>query len=423
MLIIANAKIHTLDPKQPVANALAVRIGPEHSGRIVALGDPESLKSQFNNAKVEDLSGKVVLPGLTDAHVHMRQFSLGLQDINCDTATLEECLQRVADRARNAKPRTWIKGHGWRQNDWQEGFGTASMLDRVVPNNPVYLTAASMHAGWVNSAGLKTAGINAQTDDPPNGRIQRYENGQPTGILFEEAMELAAQAIPQGSTKEDMQAISSAQEYLWTLGLTGIHDFDRERSFRALQTLRERGELKLRVLKHIPVESLDHAIEVGLRSGFGDDLLRIGAIKVFADGALGPRTAAMIKPYDGEPENRGMLFVDSEQLLKWGQEAAVGGLNMAVHAIGDRANHEVLKAFEQIRSFERENGLPQRRHRIEHVQVLHPDDRKRLGELQIVASMQPIHATSDMTAADKYWGGRSTYGFAWRTQLNAGAIL
>jgi len=423
MLILTNAKIHTLDPKQPVARGLAIQPGPENSGRIVAVGDPETLKLQFSNTRVEDLGGKIVLPGLIDAHVHMRQFSLGLQDINCDTATLSECLQRVAERARNVKPGTWIKGHGWRQNDWAEGFGTASMLDAVAPNYPVYLTAASMHAAWANYAALKAAGIDAHTDDPPNGRIKRDESGQPTGILFEEAMELVSRAIPQSTADEDVRAIHSAQEYLWTLGLTGIHDFDRERSFAALQTLRERGELKLRVLKHIPVESLDHAVEVGLRSGFGDDLLRIGAIKVFADGALGPRTAAMIEPYDGEPENRGMLFMDSEQLSEWGQKAAIGGLNMAVHAIGDRANHEVLNAFENLRAFELENALPHRRHRIEHVQVLHPDDVYRLAELQIVASMQPIHATSDMMAAEKYWGERSKYGYGWRTQLDGGAIL
>jgi len=423
MLILSNAKIHTLDPKKPIASAMVIDSAPDNMGQVLALGSLDNLKEQFSSAKVEDLRGSIVLPGLTDAHVHFRQYSLGLQQINCDTSTRAECLERVRARALRLAPGVWIRGHGWRQNDWQEGFGTAAMLDEVAPKNPVCLTAASLHAGWANSAALKAANITTGTDDPINGEIQRDAHGQPTGILFEAAMEMVARVVPQSSAEEDVGAMRAAQEHLWSLGLTGLHDFDRARSFTALQTLRERGELKLRVLKHIPVESLEQALAIGLRSGFGDEMLRIGAIKVFADGALGPRTAAMFEPYNGEPQNRGMLFIDSEELLEKAQQAAIGGLNMAVHAIGDRANHEVLNAFEQLRDFEREKNVPARRHRIEHVQVLHPNDLQRLGQLGLVASMQPIHATSDMLAAENYWAERSKYAYGWRTQLEAGAVL
>lgn len=423
MLILSNARIHTLDSQQPTASALAIQTGSDHSGRIIAVGDLASLQTEFPKAQVEDLNGRVVLPGLTDAHIHLRQYALGLQQIDCNTATRAECIQRVAERAANTPPGVWIRGHGWRQNDWPEGFGSAAMLDAVAPNNPVYLTAASLHACWVNTAALKTAGINADAVDPPNGTIGRNASGKPSGILLEEAIGLVADVMPQTTAEEDVQAMRSAQQDLWSVGLTGVHDFDRERSFRALQTLRERGELKLRVLKNLPVELLDHILAIRLRSGFGDDLLRIGNIKVFADGALGPRTAAMIEPYEGEPENRGMLFLDSEGLLEAAQKAALGSFAMTVHAIGDRANHEVLNAYEQLRMFEREQHLPKRRHRIEHVQVLHPDDMSRLGQLGIVASMQPIHATSDMHAADKYWGDRSQFSYSWRSQLDAGAVL
>jgi predicted amidohydrolase YtcJ len=280
-----------------------------------------------------------------------------------------------------------------------------------------------LHAGWANSAALRAAGITAATVDPPNGQIQRDEHGQPTGILFEEAQGLVEDAIPHPSAEEDIAAIQTAQARLWSFGLTGVHDFDRLRSFAALQSLHGRGQLKLRVHKNLPVEVLEHAIGIGLRSGLGDDLLRIGGIKVFADGALGPRTAAMVEPYAGEPNNRGMLFLDAEQLFEHAQNAARGGLKMTVHAIGDRANHEVLNAYEQLRNFERSAGLPALRHRIEHVQILHPDDLQRLGKLHIIASMQPIHATSDMQAADEYWGERSQYAYSWRTQLEAGSVL
>ena len=423
MLILHNARIHTFDPRQPQAGAIAIQLAPESGGHVVAVGDLHPLQQEFPGAQLEDLQRRVVLPGLIDAHVHFRQYALGLHSLDCDTATLAECLERVRAAAIATQAGAWLRGHGWRQNAWAQGFGDAAMLDTVAPLNPVYLSASSMHAAWANSAALKAAGISAQTSDPPNGRIQRDTTGQATGILFEAAMQLVAEVIPHSTLEEDATAMLAAQSKLWSFGLTGVHDFDRARSFRALQTLRERGQLQLRVLKNVPVESLDQVIGIGLRGGFGDDLLRLGAVKVFADGALGPRTAAMFEPYEGEPENRGMLFVDSEQLLEWGQQAAQGGLGLAVHAIGDRAVHEVLNAFEQLRAFERQQGLPARPHRIEHVQLQHPDDLGRLGQLGLVASMQPLHATSDMLAAEKYWGARTQYAYAWKAQLEAGAVL
>jgi predicted amidohydrolase YtcJ len=191
----------------------------------------------------------------------------------------------------------------------------------------------------------------------------------------------------------------------------------------ALQSLHSQGKLKLRVNKNIPVESVDHAYELGLRTGFGDDWLWIGSVKAFMDGALGPRTAAMFQPYVNESQNLGMLNMDGEELFEQARRAADVGLGMTVHAIGDRANHEVLDAFEQLRAYENEKGLPHRRHRIEHVQVIHPDDAARLAQLNVIASMQPIHATSDMLMADRYWGERAALAYAWRTQLDHGAIL
>jgi predicted amidohydrolase YtcJ len=185
-----------------------------------------------------------------------------------------------------------------------------------------------------------------------------------------------------------VDAIEAAQRSCGSSG-TGVHDFDRRDCFMALQQLHSENRLKLQVIKNIPVELLDHAHDLGLRTGFGDDWLRIGSVKAFMDGALGPRTAAMFQPYDGEPDNRGMLNYDSEQLLELGRRAANVGLGMAVHAIGDKANHEALDAYEHLRAYERDRNLPQLRHRIEHVQLLHPDDVRRLAQLNVVASMQP----------------------------------
>jgi predicted amidohydrolase YtcJ len=418
MKLLHNAHIFTQDPSQPNASAIVI-----NRQQIVAIGGAADLLSQFPNVEKEDMGERFILPGLTDAHLHLQHYSLSLQKIDCETNTKEECLRRVEGRVKHAKPGDWILGHGWNQNVWGN-WPLASELDAIAPNNPIYLTAKSLHAAWANSPALKLANISAQTPDPHNGQIQRNAEGNATGILLETAMELVGNVIPATTNEALTNAMENAQPILWMMGLTGVHDFDRRESFIALQRLRAEGKLKLRVLKNIPVELLDQAFELGLRAGFGDDWLRIGSVKVFMDGALGPHTAAMFQPYIGEDNNRGILNMDSEELFEHGRKAAQVGLGMTVHAIGDRANHEVLNAYEQLRAYEHENHLPRLRHRIEHVQVIHPEDVPRLGRMNIIASMQPIHATSDMLMADRFWGlERTRLAYAMKTQLDFGAHL
>ncbi|GAB4540286.1 MAG: amidohydrolase [Anaerolineales bacterium] len=414
MKLLYNANVYTLDTKTPCAAALLLA-----GGRILAVGEKTRLES-LAHGKVEkiDMRGKTILPGLTDAHLHLEYYALSLQKINCETTTKAECLRRVAERAQRAKPGEWILGHGWNQNEWSDSnqLPSAADLDSVSPNNPVYLTAKSLHAGWVNSAALNLAGINAQTPNPKDGVIQN-------GALLESAMTLVERILPAPTLDQSIAAVERAQQALWKMGLTGVHDFDRRNSFMALQQLRAQGKLKLRVNKNIPLESLDAAHALGLQTGFGDDMLWVGSVKGFMDGALGPHTAAMFEPYNDEPGNVGILSMDGEELFEHARKAADVGLSMTVHAIGDRANHEVLNAYEHLRQYEIENGLPHLRHRIEHVQILHPQDAARLAKLNIIASMQPIHAPSDRYAADHYWGERSALAYAWRTQLESGATL
>jgi predicted amidohydrolase YtcJ len=418
MKLLYNAYIYTQDPAHPTESAIVIE-----RDRIVAVGEANNLLPQYPDAEKENMDGRVILPGLTDAHLHLKSYALSLQKVDCETDTKEECLRRVEERAKNAKPGEWILGHGWNQNIWGN-WPITSELDVIAPNNTIYLTAKSLHAAWANTAALKLANITSQTADPQNGQIQRDGKGNATGILLETAMELVSNVIPEPSINEIADAMEKAQSILWQMGLTGLHDFDRRDSFMALQRLHAQGKLKLRVLKNIPVELLDQAYELGLGAGFGDDWLRIGSVKVFMDGALGPHTAAMFQPYIGEENNRGILNMDGEELFEHGRKAAQVGLGLTVHAIGDRANHEVLDAYEQLRNYEKENNLPALRHRIEHVQVIHPDDAARLGKMNIIASMQPIHATSDMLMADAFWGPwRSRLAYAWRTQLDYGARL
>jgi predicted amidohydrolase YtcJ len=419
MKLLYNANIRTLDSTNPRASAILIA-----GGRIIAIGDKSKLES-LAHGKVDkqDMKGATILPGLTDAHIHIQHYALGLSKVDCETKTKEECLRRVGERAKTLKPGEWVLGHGWQQNDWDGNFPTAEELDAVSPHNPVYLTAKSLHAAWANTSALKLAGITDSTPDPKDGAIQRDAHGHATGILLETAMGLVSRVVPESSIPEIAEAIEKAQPILWRMGITGIHDFDRRESFMALQLLRAQNKLRLRVCKNIPVESVEGANDLGLRTGFGDEWLWIGSVKAFMDGALGPRTAAMLEPYEGEPHNKGILNMDGEELFEYCRKTADVGLSMTVHAIGDKANHEVLNAFEQLRKYEKENNLPHLRHRIEHVQVIHPDDAPRLAALNVIASMQPIHATSDMHAADRYWGARAKFSYAWRDQLNFGAPL
>jgi predicted amidohydrolase YtcJ len=417
-LLLLDATIHTLDQAHGVVQALAVA-----AGRVAAVGTTEAMQSlRAAGTQVVHLGGKTVLPGLIDAHLHLEHLALSLTQVDCDTSTLGECLARVGQRASAAPSGAWILGHGWDQNRWGD-FPDRRSLDSVSSGHPVYLTAKSLHAGWANSMALSQAGLERQALDPPGGALRRDALGDLTGIVVEGAMELVSRAIPRPNIEDTLAAMEASQAILWRYGLTGVHDFDGPSCFQALQLMRERGRLGLRVLKSLPLELLDSAAALGLRSGFGDAWLRIGAVKAFADGALGPRTAAMLAPYEGEPENRGTCLQDRESLFDIGRRAFASGLSLAVHAIGDRANHETLAAFAALRREPSAGAPPAMPSRIEHAQLLHPDDISMLAGLGLVASMQPIHATSDMLMADRYWGSRARTSYAWRSLEAAGTIL
>jgi predicted amidohydrolase YtcJ len=438
-LVLTNGRFYTMDPAQPEVAAIAVR-----GDTIVATGGDDEMRALLApGGEWIDLGGRAVTPGLVDAHVHFQSFALNLQRVELhEVPSKEEALQRLEEAARRLPAGSWLLGRGWTQELWAgRAFPTAADLDAVAGHVPVYLSHKSGHAAWVNSRALQLAGAGAGTADPQGGQIQRDASGEATGILFESAMDLVAQHIPPPTPVEVAAAMRAAQPVCWEAGLTGLHDFDGRTSFAALQMLQEAGELGLRVVKNIPVYRLDHAIGVGLRSGFGNDWLRIGGVKIFADGALGPRTAYMIAPYEGEPENRGIAVTEKEEMIAQAAEASAHGLSVTIHAIGDRANHDVLDVYEAVRRQELaaagfpndgdESALHEAlkrmaaplRHRIEHVQIIHPADQSRLAALGIAASMQPSHATADMEMADRYWGDRARHSYAFRTMLESGATL
>lgn len=427
--LLINGRIHTMDDSCPRASALAIAgVGLEQSARILAVGDdPSALRDLLApGGEVLDLGGRCVLPGLTDSHIHFTWYALGLRELDLGkAATLDEMLALVAGRMRETPEGEWIAGRGWDQERWPERcFPTAAYLDTVAPTHPVALRAKSGHALVANSLALQLAGITADTPDPFGGRIGRDAEGRPDGMLFEgSAIQLVTDLVPRPGPEETNSALRKAFSSAWRVGLTSIHDVDGPPAFAAYQRLHAQSELGLRVVKYLPADALDCALEIGLQAGLGDDWLRVGGIKAFADGALGPRTAAMLAPYVGEPHNVGVLTTDEESLRQLASKAVAGSLPLAVHAIGDRANRLVLDVLAEVSSMGANGGTNGLRHRIEHVQLLHPDDVPRLAALGVVASMQPIHATQDSEMADRYWGDRSATGYAWRSLLEAGTVL
>lgn len=419
--VLKNGRMYSQDRFRPAVQAVAII-----SGRILAIGsDDEMMAIAGSGADIIDLDGRCATPGLVDAHVHFQSFSLSLSQIDlAGSESVNDALARVAAAAGNDPGNHWLEGRGWNQAEWPDArFPTAAELDAITGPRPALLVHKSGHAAWANSQALYLASINSNTADPAGGQIQRDASGRPTGILFETATDLLDDVVPWPSEDRITKAMRLGQQACLRAGLTGVHDFDGRTCFRALQSLHEGGELAFRIVKNIPVRYLDHAIGVGLRSGFGDDWLRIGGVKMFADGALGPRTAAMLAPYEGEPENTGIVVTDKEEMIEHARRASAAGLSLTVHAIGDRANHDVLDVYATVRAEEQARGGSTLRHRIEHFQIAHPSDFQRLAALNVVASMQPIHATSDMDMADRHWGDRARNSYAWRRVLEAGGLL
>jgi predicted amidohydrolase YtcJ len=332
-------------------------------------------------------------------------------------------LNYIRSRAAVSKPGEWITlSQVFITRLRDQRFPTRAELDQAAPRNPVCLEAKNGHALWVNSQALKAAGIEPDTADPEGGQIVRGRDGAPSGVLLENAMRLVQAVIPKRTPAELADLMRDAQAAAHSVGLTGIHDFDSTLAFEAFQEMEARGELSLRVVKGIPHEQLSAAISLGLRTGFGSAHLRLGPLKMFADGALGPQTAWMIAPYEGT-SSVGIPRLTGEQAEQDVRRANAAGIACAVHAIGDAACRVVLDAFEHAALPAQGTGAPRLRNRVEHVQLLHPDDVSRFARLGIIASMQPLHATSDMLIADRYWGSRCTGAYAWKSLLEAGAAL
>jgi predicted amidohydrolase YtcJ len=420
-IILSGGVFHTMTERLPLASAVAIR-----GGRFLYVGDLAGAHAALGpvSPRVTDLGGRCVLPGLTDAHLHFSWYAQSLRSVDAETATLDEAVQRVRARAAKSAPGEWITGGGWNHNVWGAGaLPDARPLDSAAPRNPVALKAKSGHAMWVNSVAMQKAGIGLDTPDPEGGKIAHGRDGLPSGILLENAMDIVQAALPLPSPAELAAMMRDAQAAAHRVGLTGVHDFDSTLALQAFLELERRGELALRVVKGIPHEQLSAAISLGLRSGFGNGFLSLGAVKMFADGALGPQTAWMLAPYEGT-WSTGIGTLTEDQMFEDIRRANAAGISCAIHAIGDAACHAVLNAYERAAAgLEGSPGAGAIRNRMEHVQLLHSEDMGRLARLGIVASMQPIHATSDMLIAERAWGARCAGAYAWKSLLAENTAL
>lgn len=422
-LLLVNGKIWTVDTAQPEAEAVAIR-----GNRIIAVGSSNDiLKLRQPNSEVINLQGRRVLPGFNDAHVHFYSGGASLagpQLRYCQSA--EELRKILADFAQRTPSGTWITGGNWDEENWTPpALPTRQLIDGVTRNSPVFVNRLDGHESLANSLALKLAGITHDTKDVPGGVIVRDEKGNPTGVLKDAAQELVRKVIPPPTPDQIRTAIRAAQAYANAQGVTSVQDmYESPAVFRVYQSMLRNHDLSVRVAVYEPLTSWQRLADVGLQAGFGSDYLRIGGVKGFADGSLGSHTALFFQPYRDAPETSGIASAelsDPSEMLSNIEHADASGLQVAVHAIGDKANDTILNFYDRVN---KDHGERDRRFRIEHAQHLIRKDIPRFAKLHIIASMQPYQCIDDGRWAEKRIGperAKTTYAF--RSLLDSGAVL
>ena len=415
-LVIVNARVYTVDPRHPAASAIAVR-----GNTILAVNDDARALIGPGTKRI-DAQGRAVIPGLIDAHGHMAGLGASLSELDLRGVQSEaEIRVKVEAAAKSKKPGEWILGQGWDQNLWHEKiFPTKESLDAAAPNNPVLLSRVDGHAVWVNTRALQLADINAATPDPAGGRIERNARG-PTGVLVDRAQNLAYRKVPPPTPGQLQDQLAQAALVCSRFGLTTVHDagIDR-RTLDAYRALLASGRLPIRIYAMIAVPgSAEWWKECQSKGPEVGDRLTVRSVKLIADGALGSRGAAMLEPYSDDHENSGLLILSGEFIEKTAREAIAAGFQVNTHAIGDRANRVVLRAYAAALG-----GKNDRRFRVEHAQIVAPGDFHLFPENSILASMQPTHATSDMPwAATRIGPVRIEGAYAWQTLLRLGVHI
>ena len=419
--LITNINGYTLNSDGKLVNFEALKFTNDRIDDVY-LSNPDSLSDADD---IIDGEGRTLIPGLIDAHGHVGSYGFSLLRINLVGAMSEkEAAFRVREFADTNPDLNWILGRGWNQVLWENtDFPAASSLDRLINDRPVWLTRIDGHAGWANSVALQLAGIDQSTNDPVGGQIIRDEDGAPTGVLVDTAMNFVSSQVPRPTLEDEKIALTAAMQALAEYGLTSVHDAGvNSQTVRAYKELVTESSLQIRI--NAMLSASDPLYQDRLTEGLYrslDDTLVINSVKIVSDGALGSRGAALIEDYTDEPGNRGLLRYNDERLEFLMRVAMNSNFQVNTHAIGDNANLKVLDNYERLIN---ETGSRQRRHRIEHAQILRYEDIKRFSELGILPSMQAIHATSDKNMAQNRLGEIRIQGaYAWRKLIDAGARI
>jgi predicted amidohydrolase YtcJ len=421
-LIVTNARIYTVDDAHPLADAMAIR-----DGKVQFVGSSRAaLALKSASTRVIDLGGRTVIPGMVDAHGHVDNLGLALRTVDLTgTTSYDQVIARVTEHAKTMRPGQWIIGRGWDQNDWGDTrFPTHEKLTAAVPNNPVYLTRIDGHAGLANAAAMKAANVSAATKDPEGGKIERGTGGAPAGVFVDNAQGLIERVVPRATRDEVKAEIQAAIAEAQKWGLTGVHDAGATgQALEIYEELAKAGAMNFRLYAMISDDSATIArwFARGPLVGGYNNTLWVRSIKLYIDGALGSRGAALLDPYADDATRNGLFVSRPEHIFDVAQRALRAGFQINTHAIGDRGNRVVLDEYEKALA-----AVPvaDHRFRIEHAQILSPDDIPRFASLGVIPSMQASHQTSDM-----YWAGtrlgatRLLGAYAWRSLLDQGSII
>ncbi|HEX8118741.1 MAG TPA: amidohydrolase, partial [Pyrinomonadaceae bacterium] len=424
-LVVVNARVRTLDSAKPTAEGLAV-----YGGRIAAVGTNAEVRALAGpKTRVIDARGALVLPGFNDAHVHFLSGGFQLSSVDLrDASTPREFAERIRRFSEKLPKGRWITGGDWDHERWPNVNGAAplptkELIDSFTPDRAVFVNRLDGHMALANSYALKLAGVTRDTQAPAGGEIVRDPvTGEPTGVLKDAAMSFVWKVVPGASFDEKLDAARQASAHAAAHGVTSVQDMSAGDDVGVYQTLLDRGELKTRVYAVSPLPDWQRLGRVGVRRAFGGDMLRIGGLKGFADGSLGSTTALFFEPYLDAPNTSGLGdgFAEGE-MQKFVEGADRAGLQVLIHAIGDRANDGILTIYERV---EKQNGERDRRFRIEHAQHLRPQDIQRFARDHVIASMQPYHCIDDGRWAEKRIGRERAKGtYAFRTLLDSGAVL
>ncbi len=416
-MIITNASIWTGNENQPRAEAMAVA-----GDSIVAVGtNKEIMKFNGPDTEVTDLEGKFIVPGFIDSHVHFYMGGSNLASVQLrDASTPEEFISRITEFAAKQKPGTWILGGDWDGMGW-ESLPEKGWIDSVTPDNPVFVSRLDGHMGLANSLAMKLAGVDRRVKDIAGGSIARSSNGEPAGIFKDNAMDLIFNKVPPASDEEVEYALLAGMDYFASNGVTSVHAVDAGGYDDAILRIRNSGKLITRVYIMETISRWSALKEQTDRESKGDRWISTGGVKAFVDGSLGSHTAAFIDPYTDLPTDSGLFVNSEEDLYNWVSNADKSGLQVVIHAIGDRAINVLLNIYERVG---KENGERDRRFRIEHAQHIAPGDIERFAQLNVIASMQPYHAIDDGRWAEEYIGPeRSKTTYAFRSLLDAKATV